>query len=76
MSCRAPVEFFRSRYAIIGAVLEADFDAVFYTVDIHGFRKPPEQIRAVMYQGLVNSVDALKRSSPHTRLFHLSQLDP
>jgi uncharacterized protein YbjT (DUF2867 family) len=46
--------------AMIG-VLDGDFDAVFYTVDIHGF-KSREQVRAVMYDGCVNAIRATGRA--------------
>ena len=44
--------------ASIGKALEGGFDAVFYTVDIHGLRNSPEAIRKVMYDGCVNAIHA------------------
>lgn len=38
--------------------LDEPFDAVFYTVDIHGMRQPREAIRAVMYTGCLNAMQA------------------
>src|ERR1700689_3597401 len=42
----------------IAKALDGEFDAVFYTVDIHGLFKPREDIRAVMFQGCVNAIHA------------------
>jgi uncharacterized protein YbjT (DUF2867 family) len=42
--------------ASIAKALEGDFDAVFYTVDIHGLRNSREKVRSVMYDGCVNAI--------------------
>jgi uncharacterized protein YbjT (DUF2867 family) len=44
--------------AAIAKALEGDFDAVFYTVDIHGRRLSREAVRKVMYDGAVNAIRA------------------
>jgi uncharacterized protein YbjT (DUF2867 family) len=44
--------------ASIAEALEGDFDAVFYTVDIHGRRLSREAVRKVMYDGAVNAIRA------------------
>lgn len=38
--------------------LASPFDAVFFTVDIHGLTQSRESIRAVMYEGCVNAMNA------------------
>ena len=55
------IEPFAADVTDAGAVekaLDGAFDAVFYTVDIHGLFKPREEIRATMYQGSVNAMRA------------------
>ena len=42
----------------IAKALEGGFDAVFYTVDIHGRRLSREAVRRVMYEGAVNAIRA------------------
>lgn len=42
----------------IAKALEGGFDAVFYTVDIHGRRLSREAVRKVMYEGAVNAIQA------------------
>lgn len=42
----------------IKSALAAPFDAVFFTVDIHGLTQSRESIRAAMYEGCVNAIDA------------------
>jgi len=44
--------------ASIAKALEGDFDAVFYTVDIHGLRNSRETVRSVMYDGCINTIHA------------------
>jgi uncharacterized protein YbjT (DUF2867 family) len=44
--------------ASIAKALEGGFDAVFYTVDIHGLRNSREAVRKVMYEGCVNAIQA------------------
>jgi uncharacterized protein YbjT (DUF2867 family) len=44
--------------ASIAKALEGGFDAVFYTVDIHGRRLSREAVRKVMYDGAVNAIRA------------------
>lgn len=49
----------------LSRALEGDFDAVFYTVDIHGLFNSREQVRAVMYDGFVNTIRAARaRGTP------------
>jgi len=40
--------------------LDAPFDGVFYTVDIHGLLQPREAIRATMVQGCVNALSGMQ----------------
>ncbi|GGC66401.1 NAD(P)H-binding protein [Undibacterium terreum] len=47
----------------ISAALDGQFDAVFFTVDIHGLFNSRESIRAVMYQGCVNAIQACESAA-------------
>ncbi|WP_300753817.1 NAD(P)-binding oxidoreductase [Janthinobacterium sp.] len=55
--------------------LAGGFDAVFYTVDIHGKKLTREQIRAVMYEGCVNAMAAAKEGGAK-RFVLLSVIGP
>lgn len=46
--------------AAMGSALDGDFDAVFFTVDIHGKGLQREQVRKVMVDGSANAVAAAK----------------
>jgi uncharacterized protein YbjT (DUF2867 family) len=59
----------------IAKALEGDFDAVFYTVDIHGSRNSREKIRSVMYDGCVNAIHAAAASGTK-RFVLLSVIGP
>lgn len=61
--------------ASITSALDGDFDAVFYTVDIHGLRNSREAVRQVMYEGCVNAIRAASASSAR-RFVLLSVIGP
>jgi uncharacterized protein YbjT (DUF2867 family) len=61
--------------ASIAKALEGDFDAVFYTVDIHGLRNSRQRVRSVMYDGCVNAIHAAAAAGTK-RFVLLSVLDP
>lgn len=44
--------------AALARALDDKFDAVFYTVDIHGRSHSREAVRAVMYEGCVDTIQA------------------
>lgn len=44
----------------MNVALAAPFDAVFFTVDIHGLTQSRESIRAVMYEGCINAINAAR----------------
>jgi uncharacterized protein YbjT (DUF2867 family) len=44
--------------AQLAKALDGPFDAVFYTVDIHGRGHKREAVREVMYQGCMNTIEA------------------
>jgi uncharacterized protein YbjT (DUF2867 family) len=56
--------------------LSAEFDAVFYTVDIHGPFKPRKEIRAAMFQGCVNAIQAAAQATVPPKFVLLSVLGP
>lgn len=60
----------------LAAALEGEFDAVFYTVDIHQKFAPAASVRAAMYEGCVNAIQALKRASSPPRFVLLSVIGP
>ena len=62
--------------ASILKALEGDFDAVFFTVDIHGLFKPRAEIRHTMYQGCLNVIDAVKQLKRPTKFVLLSVIGP
>lgn len=55
--------------------LEGDFDAVFFTVDIHGKKLQREQVRKVMVDGAANTV-AAARAAGVKRFILLSVIGP
>jgi len=60
----------------IAKALEGEFDAVFYTVDIHGMLKPSKDIRAVMFQGCVNAIRAAAQAVVPPKFVLLSVIGP
>ena len=56
----------------IAKALDGDFDAVFYTVDIHGLGNSRDKVRAVMYQGSVNAIETLQKKQKKPRFIMLS----
>ena len=66
----------------IATALDAPFDAVFYTVDIHGLFLPREAIRATMVDGCLNALAGVKaatvahRLAPPARFVLLSVIGP
>jgi len=56
--------------------LGGEFDAVFYPVDIHGLFKPRKDIRAVMFQGCVNSIHAAAQAAVPPKFVLLSVIGP
>lgn len=60
----------------IARALDGQFDAVFFTVDIHGAFKPRDEIRSTMYQGCVNAINAAARLDSPPRFVLLSVMGP
>lgn len=44
--------------AALSAAFVGEIDTVFYTVDIHGFRKPKAEVHSVMVLGCINAMEA------------------
>ena len=68
--------------ASIAKALDAPFDAVFYTVDIHELFQPREAIRSTMVDGCVNALAGVKAATaahplaPPARFVLLSVIGP
>jgi hypothetical protein len=60
----------------ITKALDGEFDAVFYTVDIHGLFKPRKHIRTVMFQGCLNSIHAAAQAGVPPKFVLLSVIGP
>jgi uncharacterized protein YbjT (DUF2867 family) len=60
----------------IATALDGAFDAVFYTVDIHGLFKPRKDIRAVMFQGCANAIRAAAQAAVPPKFVLLSVIGP
>lgn len=60
----------------IAKALVGEFDAVFYTVDIHGLFKPRKDIRAVMFQGCVNAIHSAAQAAVPPKFVLLSVIGP
>lgn len=60
----------------IADALDGEFDAVFFTVDIHGMFKPRAEIRSTMYQGCVNVINAAAKLDSPPKFVLLSVMGP
>jgi uncharacterized protein YbjT (DUF2867 family) len=60
----------------ISKALDGEFDAVFFTVDIHGLFNSRESIRDLMYQGCVNAIQAAARAASPPKFVLLSVIGP
>jgi uncharacterized protein YbjT (DUF2867 family) len=60
----------------IARALDGEFDAVFYTVDIHGRFQPRQDIRAVMFEGCVNAMQAAEQAAAPPKFVLLSVIGP
>ena len=58
--------------ASIAEALKGNFDAVFYTVDMHGVLKPRAEIRKVTYQGCANTIAAADQAPVKPKFVLLS----
>ncbi|HTX34998.1 MAG TPA: NAD(P)H-binding protein [Bryobacteraceae bacterium] len=56
----------------LAQALDGEFDAVFYTVDIHGLFKTREEIRAVMFEGCRNAIRAVAKNAVGPKFVLLS----
>jgi uncharacterized protein YbjT (DUF2867 family) len=56
----------------IAKALDGEFDAVFYTVDIHGLFKRRDEIRAVMFEGCQNAIHAAEQIAVRPKFVLLS----
>ena len=61
--------------AALAQALQGEFDAVFYTADIHGRGHKRDAIRAVMYEGCVNAIRAAEAAGTK-RFMLLSVIAP
>lgn len=60
----------------LAAALNGEFSAVFYTVDIHQKFAPEQAVRAVMVDGCVNAMEALRKLKSPPRFVLLSVIGP
>jgi uncharacterized protein YbjT (DUF2867 family) len=60
----------------IAQALDGDFDAVFFTADIHKRFASRQEVRSLMFDGLMNTIDALKHRSNPPKLVLLSVIGP
>jgi uncharacterized protein YbjT (DUF2867 family) len=60
----------------IAKALDADFDAVFFTADIHKRFASRQEVRSLMYDGFMNTIQAAKQRAVPPRVVLLSVIGP
>ncbi len=60
----------------IAQALDGDFDAVFFTADIHKRFASRQEVRSLMFDGLMNTIQAAKQRIPPPRVVLLSVIGP
>ncbi|MDT7520513.1 NAD(P)H-binding protein [Rhodoferax sp. TBRC 17660] len=60
----------------IARALDGDFDAVFFTADIHKRFASRQEVRSLMFDGFMNSIHAAKKHTKHPKIVLLSVIGP